>query len=362
MLHNYSKNNIFNELLEYIDNKNLEVFLVHNFTPHITNRLNSITGKVIVLFYIGDYFLYDLLDEILCNSRIYKEQHGKLKNYYVILSVHDIEESIKKEYVDEFTFICNPLFYVYYNSIFPQPTNNIHATKKLHFLSFNGSVSGNKQSLFYFMEKFSLREKSYFSYAANVSRSTFSSLEEVTDSLIKDNLPWYLKNLNLHKLNAYLPITIPNHNHNSDYTPGEDFLFEDTFCSIIIETYSAQQFPFLTEKTFRSIVQQHPFILHASAGSLAKLRSMGFRTFGEFWDESYDQLSDNQRLEAIMHLMLEVGQWGIEKINEVHKKMVPVLEHNKNHFFNMMPNMYQDYTAILFNQIKKIVHEKQLAI
>ena len=365
MLHDYSKNNIFNELLEYIDNKNLEVFLVHNFTPHITNKLNSITGKVIVLFYIGDYFLYNLLDEILCNSRIYKEQHGKLKNYYVILSVHDIEESIKKEYVDEFTFICNPLFYVYFTGIFKSSSTNLSKNKKLYFLSFNGRADASRQSLFYFFNKFSLLEKSYFSYFGSMSEAKFSkfkSINEIASSLIENGTPWYLQGLDFNELNKQIPLKIPGHGYESKsnaYDSAESFLYDDTFCSIITETYYKENYPYFTEKTFRSISRAHPFILFSSRNGLKLLQGMGFKTFSNFWDESYDGLRDNQRLEAIMHLILEIGNWSIEKINNVHEKIIPILEHNKNHFYNELPKLFKDYKLKLFNQIKLVTEEKQ---
>ena len=43
----------------------------------------------------------------------------------------------------------------------------------------------------------------------------------------------------------------------------------------------------ITEKTYKPIAFMQPFILVAAAGSLRHVQDMGFKTFNEFWDESY---------------------------------------------------------------------------
>ena len=51
----------------------------------------------------------------------------------------------------------------------------------------------------------------------------------------------------------------------------------------------------LTEKTFKPIVMQQPFIIQSCKGSLEYLRRYGFKTFADFWDESYDEADDGVR-------------------------------------------------------------------
>jgi hypothetical protein len=56
----------------------------------------------------------------------------------------------------------------------------------------------------------------------------------------------------------------------------------------------------LTEKTFKAIALEMPFVLVAPAGSLAYLREYGFQTFDEIFDESYDlETDDVKRIEAV---------------------------------------------------------------
>lgn len=48
----------------------------------------------------------------------------------------------------------------------------------------------------------------------------------------------------------------------------------------------------ITEKTFKAIVSQKPFMMLAPSGSLALLKKEGFKTFDSFIDESYDNTDD----------------------------------------------------------------------
>lgn len=351
-------------LPEYVNNKNVEFVFIHNFHDTLLDQFNTVTGKIVVLFVIGDYLTQNFIEEVLCNSKVHKEETGKLKNYYIILSVHDFDPGIKNAYRDYFTLIYNPLFKVYWQNTFTNKKIDFSTDKKYNFLSLNNRADQHRQSLFYFFNKFSLLEKSYFSYLGNFNRTApgLTCLTDIDNLITTDGKPWYLRNLDFDKIHERIPFNIPGHSFQSginDYSDGEQFLYRDTFCSIIVETYYKENFPYLSEKTFRSIAQGHPFILDSSHNGLKILQELGFKTFSNFWDESYDSLRDNQRLEAIMHLILEIGNWSLEKINDIHKQMIPILEYNQNHFFNTLPSMFDEYRPELYKQIKLIANEKQ---
>ena len=62
---------------------------------------------------------------------------------------------------------------------------------------------------------------------------------------------------------------------------------------------------FVTEKTFKPIAAQHPFVVYGTPGTLTYLHELGFETFGHVIDESYDHVTDSvSRLQAI-RLVLE---------------------------------------------------------
>jgi len=86
----------------------------------------------------------------------------------------------------------------------------------------------------------------------------------------------------------------------------------------------------LTEKTFKPIAMQQPFILASCAGSLDYLKMYGFETFGSVWDESYDVANNDVRCSRIASLLEELhyADWAY-----LQEQCAPIVEHNFNHFY-----------------------------
>jgi hypothetical protein len=82
----------------------------------------------------------------------------------------------------------------------------------------------------------------------------------------------------------------------------------ESFIFVVTETCYWQDKTHLTEKIFKPIVLRMPFILVGCANNLAYLRSYGFRTFGDFWDESYDAITDPiERMQAIVKILKNIA-------------------------------------------------------
>jgi hypothetical protein len=111
--------------------------------------------------------------------------------------------------------------------------------------------------------------------------------------------------------------------------------YEATDVEVVLETIFSDQRIHLTEKTLRPIACQQPFILVSSAGSLEYLKSYGFKTFSEIWDESYDQIQDPvQRLESIATLMKTISQWNDTTKKAKLAQAQQIANFNKKHFFS----------------------------
>tara|TARA_Y100001938_G_scaffold56680_1_gene79073 strand:+ start:3957 stop:5162 length:1206 start_codon:yes stop_codon:yes gene_type:complete len=64
----------------------------------------------------------------------------------------------------------------------------------------------------------------------------------------------------------------------------------------------------VSEKTWRPISIQMPFIIIGQRHSLSRLRDIGYKTFHTIWDESYDMIEDpKERMTAIIDLVLELN-------------------------------------------------------
>jgi len=86
--------------------------------------------------------------------------------------------------------------------------------------------------------------------------------------------------------------------------------YNSTNFSLVAETLpimpDGKEHLFVSEKTFKPILMNHPFIVHGSPGTLNYLHGLGFETFDHVIDESYDQGETIPvRLEAIS-LILEI--------------------------------------------------------
>lgn len=108
----------------------------------------------------------------------------------------------------------------------------------------------------------------------------------------------------------------------------------DSLLYLVTETVATGRRHHLTEKTFKPIALGMPFVLVATAGSLKYLRSYGFRTFGHLWDESYDDvLDDNQRVQKIGQLLAELDCLSVDQRQSLFRAAYETVEYNWNHFY-----------------------------
>jgi hypothetical protein len=90
----------------------------------------------------------------------------------------------------------------------------------------------------------------------------------------------------------------------------------------------------ITEKTFKAIALEMPFVLVAPAHSLRYMRSYGFQTFREIFDESYDEEeNDILRIEKISKLLKDLDNLSVKERQDIHRACVPIVEYNFEHFY-----------------------------
>ena len=113
-------------------------------------------------------------------------------------------------------------------------------------------------------------------------------------------------------------------------------LFDQSLISLISETHFEQEEIHITEKTFRAISLEHPFIIMASKGHLAALREQGFQTFSQFWDESYDSVLDPiTRFELVLGLVEQIASWSPGRKEEFRQAVQPILKYNRQLLDNL---------------------------
>ena len=125
---------------------------------------------------------------------------------------------------------------------------------------------------------------------------SFNNLRSITHAFLK-HCPFTADPLSSDQHNLYAT-TVKEH-------------FSNSYLNVVLETQldvDQSGGVFLTEKTFKPIKHSQPFIIFGAPGSIAQLRSLGYRTFDHVINHSYDLIIDNtQRWDAVCkefeHLM-----------------------------------------------------------
>ena len=110
--------------------------------------------------------------------------------------------------------------------------------------------------------------------------------------------------------------------------------YESSFFSIVSETGMSHHLR-LTEKPFRAIVNYHPYIIVGCHGTLTYLKSLGFETFPELFDESYDNEPDMaKRLLMVINEVEKFVNLTFEEKMSRYKMVHDKVLHNREVFFN----------------------------
>ncbi len=134
-------------------------------------------------------------------------------------------------------------------------------------------------------------------------------------------------------------------NISADFGHREFDLWKSGLWHIVTETVFYHNKLHLTEKIFKPIVAQRPFMLAAAPGNLAYLKSYGFKTFDRWIDESYDNIQDpDQRLQAIVQQTQKLCSLSDSELRSMHREMMPVLQHNFDH-------LYGNFKKIIVNEL-----------
>lgn len=122
----------------------------------------------------------------------------------------------------------------------------------------------------------------------------------------------------------------------------------DSCFSLVTETIFDYPYSFRTEKIWKPMIMQHPFVVAANRGYYRDLKSAGFKTFDTLIDESFDMIDNaQQRADRIVSVVKHICDHGavaflmasqdICKYNYQH-----LVEHNRRER-KELPNRLLDY-------------------
>jgi hypothetical protein len=280
---------------------------------------------------------------------------NKLIHITAAANIHDIYDQycIKNNILEEEKIkmwfsphsLLGPIKY-HANLYAPTKTNKV---KK--FINFNRAPRSHRLIFTSLLAEYNLLDQGYVSLGI-AEYNIFQNDDDILE-YVKYHLPntykWnngkdlYIRTvLGTEKLVNKLPLTIDT----SDFTYGPVFgysgnlmnFYNTSYFSIVSNTHyfsADEKAVTLNEKEYKPILARHPFILIASPGTLALLKTLGFKTFNHWFDESYDDETDDEiRMSKLINEVnrlcrLDNGTW-----DKMIEEMTPILEHNYNWIVN----------------------------
>lgn len=279
----------------------------------------------------------DLLSDILPNISIFymSGDYVAEQSYKTICKRHSRQERI----------------YILAGAGFEKNTKNfldftkeyIPGPREKKFLCFNKVTRQHRINLFLEMLKLNLVDDSYYSFRIEpenleiLRNDDDETFEEIIQ--VEDKLPMVLN-------------MTTERNNPVDVRIDDLVYFDTSYFSVVTETlfydlefrktsklymHVVDTFPgvFFSEKIFKCIALNHPFILVSTPKCLRELRKRGYKTFAPFIDEAYDDIiDDDERLKAIVREIKRLCSMSADELVQFTRHVKEIVEHNSAHFTN----------------------------
>lgn len=315
----------------------------------LLDRFKELELDMLNIVFINGWDLYSLDDRLFNRS----EQLKKAFDSYDISKIHfwlcntDILDILKQILPG-----CNTLYYSIYPArmmksvlIHGRPTYiNKSITYKNKFRN-HKAITLNNFKKTHREEIYNLIKQDEYTIASMRSDEDYLPVE-ITRQTLKNNKASYPK-LNFfnddqdhpplrYMTDSYANVVCETHFFKYQLGFGDD-----------VETYNA----WFSEKTLKTFYYELPFIHVGLPGVLRSLRKLGFETFPEFFDESYDNIiNDNDRMSAIKKTITDYLSLDLEDLHSLYHspRVQEKILHNKNNFYKMFAedpfiNHYTDF-------------------
>ena len=193
------------------------------------------------------------------------------------------------------------------------------------------------------------KDKSLINYRKCVSDSTQPCNLYINELFLKSfkiNNDLFLKQVFNFVLS--LPLLLTNEVYSStgsEYTLQDSFnithLYEKIFIDIVCETWHEGRCFYPTEKTSRAIICRTPFLIYGAKYFLKNLLSLVFKTFNNFWDESYDNFSGIDRILKINKIIKDIANLSNDEMKKMYQKMQQTLDYNSQIYHSLNDDKIQ---------------------
>jgi len=113
------------------------------------------------------------------------------------------------------------------------------------------------------------------------------------------------------------------------------FAMKYSYFNLVVEAYYSNDsfnFPYVTEKIWRNLPLNKPFVVVGQKHLLKNFKSLGYKSFHPYIDESYDNFSDNDRVLRVFKETLRLCSFTENDWITFNKKTKHIHIHNKHNF------------------------------
>lgn len=234
--------------------------------------------------------------------------------------------------------------------------DNSHFPNNFFGAFFGNLTSGNKINLMEKMFEHDLLKYSIWTaYNFEIVEQRNFSIDFLT--FLKTNTPRIfvndrLLNLRFEKIEEFSYAKETRYIY--DNNGYDKFIFQDCAINLLVDTCASNENSrFTTLKVFKPIKYKKPFITTFGKDSLKYLKSLGFKTFCQYWDEDYDNYSPNRnQFDFIIKTLLDIIQR--KTITDIVAETNYICEYN----YNLLHD--KDWNAWVKDELKIQYDKKQL--
>ncbi len=176
------------------------------------------------------------------------------------------------------------------------------------------------------------RSLGYHQYIPNKQYSKLSFMPIRRQGSTRDKIVNKLKPLLDNFIWSYQDKKLPNDIKSTDNGYQRFFnpeWYDNTYFSTVVETFQHGTCYWPTEKTFKACAYYHPFLLIGQHHTLTRLQQLGFETYNNIFDESYDDIVDfDSRLDAVIQNIKNFSTTSYDTPTQ------QKLQHNHDRFFD----------------------------
>lgn len=221
--------------------------------------------------------------------------------------------------------------------------DNNNSNKTKHFLCLNRLHKPHRTQIYNYIDENNLMDKFHYSYTSenifltDEEKQTISgngywdplSVQDVPPhDIVNDCYAFLNTETFFYKYEIESPTVWWKDNSGKVIDPPEDWLQDTMF-----------EHSYITEKSFKSAYCELPMLVVGLPNSLKTWKRLGFETFPEFFDETYDTEYDDKKRMKLVHA--EIEKFCNTSMTEIHNKyysniVQQKLKHNKKNFYRMI--------------------------